>query len=223
MLKRAKHVFKLDPEKSITDDELYRVVTSKTDLIMVSGTDGVTLDNVSQLLRRIETVNIDKPIALEISHPDAVAPGFDYYYVPSVINTQNVKYAHGLLIEALMEYHDFIEYENIKLLPYIVMNEDCKAFHRAECTPMEDEAFLAAIQMLDKLYEMDFIYVEYSGTYGDYALVKEAFDACRNSHLIYGGGIETESQARQMAKASDTIVIGNIVYDDIDQALTTII
>ncbi|QQD85033.1 heptaprenylglyceryl phosphate synthase [Jeotgalicoccus sp. ATCC 8456] len=223
MLRQAKHVFKLDPQKNITDASLEATLTSQTDLIMISGTDGVTRQNISDLLERIKSFNLDKSIALEISHPDTVVPGFDYYYVPSVINTKNIKYAHGLLIEALMEYHEFIEYENIRLLPYIVMNEHCKAFNRAECTLMNDEEFLAAIHMLDKLYKMDFIYVEYSGTYGDYALVKEAFDACENSHLLYGGGIQSHSEATQMAKVSDTIVVGNIIYDDIEQALTTII
>ena len=39
-----RHVFKLDPNKEITDEELDRICESGTDAIMVGGTDGVTLE-----------------------------------------------------------------------------------------------------------------------------------------------------------------------------------
>lgn len=39
-----RHVFKLDPNKEITDEQLEQVCESGTDAIIVGGTDGVTLE-----------------------------------------------------------------------------------------------------------------------------------------------------------------------------------
>ena len=72
----TKHIFKLDPAKIIKDQDLDKIINSKTDLIMVSGTDGVTSENITTVLEKIRDRGIT--IALEISHPDAVVPGFEH-------------------------------------------------------------------------------------------------------------------------------------------------
>ncbi|WP_231957237.1 geranylgeranylglyceryl/heptaprenylglyceryl phosphate synthase [Jeotgalicoccus aerolatus] len=221
MNQSAKHIFKLDPAKPVDDFTLEKIITSKTDMILVSGTDNVTEENISELLDRIRRFNVFT--ALEISHPDAVVPGFNHYFIPTVINTENVTYTHGMLVDALMEYHDFIDYSSISLMPYIIMNEECKAFKHAECTSIGDEEFIAMIHMLDKLYKMDYIYIEYSGTFGDSALVKEAYDAAEHSKIVYGGGIVSKDSAAAMKDKSDIIVVGNVIYDNVEQALETII
>lgn len=221
MIRQAKHIFKLDPAKEIDDTSLAKIVKSDTDLILVSGTDNVTENNVLDLLVRIRRFNV--PVALEISHPEAVVPGFDHYFIPTVINTTEVKFTHGMLVEALVEYRNLIDYEDISLLPYIIMNEQCKAFKHAGCHTTGQEEFIAMINMLDKLYKMDYIYIEYSGALGEAALVKEAFDETQHSRIIYGGGIKSKETAELMSSATDTIVVGNIIYDDITQALKTII
>ena len=41
-----RHVFKLDPNKEISDDKLEKICESGTDAVIVGGTDGVTLENV---------------------------------------------------------------------------------------------------------------------------------------------------------------------------------
>ena len=41
-IKLWRHVFKLDPAKSITDDDLMKVCESGTDAIIIGGTDNVT-------------------------------------------------------------------------------------------------------------------------------------------------------------------------------------
>lgn len=221
MNRSAKHIFKLDPAKEIDDSTLEKIVTANTDMILISGTDNVTEKNVSELLRRVRRFNVIT--ALEISHPDAVVPGFNHYFIPTVINTTDVTYTHGMLVEALMEYHDFIDYESISLMPYIIMNENCKAFKHAHCRLIDDEEFMATIHMLDKLYKMDYIYIEYSGIFGDSELVKEAYDEVEHSQIIYGGGISSADAAKEMSDRSDFIAVGNIIYDDVDQALKTII
>ena len=42
-VRQWRHVFKLDPKKKISDEELEHVCESGTDAIIVGGTDGVTL------------------------------------------------------------------------------------------------------------------------------------------------------------------------------------
>jgi phosphoglycerol geranylgeranyltransferase len=57
------------------------------------------------------------------------------------------------------------------------------------------------------------VYIEYSGTYGDPAVVKAASDAIDQSILYYGGGINSAEKAAEMSRYADTIVVGNAVYD----------
>jgi len=57
------------------------------------------------------------------------------------------------------------------------------------------------------------VYIEYSGTFGDPAVVKAASEAIDKSILYYGGGINSADKAAQMGKYADTIVVGNAVYD----------
>ena len=82
------HVFKLDPAKSISDEDLMKICESGTDAIIIGGTDNVTEDNVLNLMSRIRRYPL--PCALEISNIESVVPGFDFYFVPSVLNSNNV-------------------------------------------------------------------------------------------------------------------------------------
>lgn len=53
LYKEWEHVFKLDPNKSISDEALEQLCESGTDAVIVGGSDGVTLDNTLFLLGRI--------------------------------------------------------------------------------------------------------------------------------------------------------------------------
>lgn len=40
--------------------------------------------------------------------------------------------------------------------------------------------------------------------------------------LYYGGGITSAEQAGEMAEFADTVVVGNIIYDDLNAAIETV-
>lgn len=80
----------------------------------------------------------------------------------------------------------------------------------------------AYAQVADKLMRLPVVYVEYSGTYGDMELVHHVRKSLSHAQLFYGGGIRTEEQAREAAGAADTVVVGNIVYEDMEAALRTV-
>ncbi|MGR5873846.1 geranylgeranylglyceryl/heptaprenylglyceryl phosphate synthase [Bacillus pacificus] len=44
----------------------------------------------------------------------------------------------------------------------------------------------------------------------------------KQAKLYYGGGISNAEQAKEMAQHADTVVVGNIIYDDIKAALKTV-
>ncbi|EHC6340357.1 geranylgeranylglyceryl/heptaprenylglyceryl phosphate synthase, partial [Listeria monocytogenes] len=51
--------------------------------------------------------------------------------------------------------------------------------------------------------------------------VRKASAALSNTKFWYGGGIRSKEQAAEMAKYADTIIVGNIIYEDLEKALET--
>ena len=76
--------------------------------------------------------------------------------------------------------------------------------------------------MLESMYRLPVIYIEYSGTYGDIEKVKAAAEILSHTQLVYGGGITNLEEAQAMATHAHTIVVGNIIYEDLNQALKTV-
>ena len=132
-----RHVFKLDPAKEISDEALTRVCESGTDAILVGGTDGVTLNLVLDLLMRVRQFPV--PVAMEISNIESVSPGFDYYFIPTVLNSTNTAWVKDLHIEAIKEFGDFVDWNELVPEGYCILNPDCKAAHvteaQADLTP----------------------------------------------------------------------------------------
>ena len=77
--------------------------------------------------------------------------------------------------------------------------------------------------MIDKLYKAEYVYIEYSGMYGDPEMMDIVSQHTDNTHVIYGGGISSKEQAKEMSQYADTIVVGNIIHEDVKRALRTII
>lgn len=220
MLSNVKHIFKLDPNKEISDENLQKVCESGTDLILVGGTDGVTEDNVLDLLARVRRYSV--PLALEVTNTDSVTQGFDHYFIPSVFNTNDMKYRDGILVDALEDHFPVIDFEEISLLPYIILNEDSKAFKKSNAYLPPENALTSTLHMMDKLYKFPYIYIEYSGTLGDLETVKAIKETLEHSKVIYGGGIKNKEEAEAFSEVADIVVVGNAIYDDLKNALKTV-
>ncbi|KAF0823330.1 heptaprenylglyceryl phosphate synthase [Cytobacillus firmus] len=215
------HVFKLDPDKNISDEDLEMICESGTDAIIVGGTDGITLEKVLDLMARIRRYTV--PCVLEVSAIDSVTPGFDLYFIPTVLNSRDVKWVTGLHQEAVKEYGDIMNWEEILVQGYCILNEECKA---AEVTNSHTDLSLDEVRayamMAEKMFRLPIFYMEYSGKYGDAEVVAEVKNTLDETVLFYGGGIRNPDQAKEMAEHADVIVVGNVIYDDLQAALATV-
>ncbi|WP_100397845.1 heptaprenylglyceryl phosphate synthase [Bacillus sp. FJAT-44742] len=216
-----KHVFKLDPAKEIADDLLEKICESGTDAIIIGGSDNVTFDNTLALLSRVRRYSV--ACALEVSALDALTPGFDYFLIPSVLNAGQTKWVTGLHRQALKEFGHLMNWEEIITEGYCILNKSSKAAQLTQAdTELSADDVEAYALMADKMFHLPVFYVEYSGEYGDPEVVKKAKQSLQHARLFYGGGIKTSEQAREMAAYADTVVVGNIIYENSRQALKTV-
>lgn len=216
-----KHVFKLDPDKEISDDSLEKVCESGTDAIVIGGSDGVTLENVLQLMARVRRYTV--PCVMEISSIETVTPGFDLYFIPSVLNSSEIDWMMGLHQKAMKEYGLLMNWDEIFVEGYCIMNPDCKAAQLTKANTKLDADDVAAYAMMaEKMFHLPIFYLEYSGKYGDVSMVEAAKENLENTVLFYGGGISSVEQAQEIAQCADVVVVGNIIYDNLEEAIKTV-
>ncbi|MDP1442048.1 heptaprenylglyceryl phosphate synthase [Priestia megaterium] len=220
-IKEWRHVFKLDPNKEISDADLEKICESGTDAVLVGGSDGVTLDNVLQLLMRIRRYTV--PCALEVSTIDSVTPGFDSYFIPTVLNSKDPKWIVDLHHGAMKEYGEIMDWDEIFVEGYCVLNPEAKVAALTEAkTDLNTEDIVAYARMAERMFHLPVFYLEYSGTYGDPELVAEVKNSLNETKLFYGGGIETKEQASEMGELADTVIVGNVIYTNLAEALKTV-
>ncbi|MBP1965860.1 heptaprenylglyceryl phosphate synthase [Paenibacillus aceris] len=220
-IRKWKHVFKLDPDRDISDEALDLICQSGTDAIMVGGSTGVTFDNTVDLMARIRQYEL--PCVLEISNQEAIVPGFDLFFIPVVLNAEDPNWIVGQHHEALKEYGSLLNWDEIVAEGYVILNGEAAAAKLTKARVNLDAKDVAAYaRMADKLFNMPIVYLEYSGVFGDMELVRRTRQVLENARLFYGGGIDCLAKAQQAAEVADTIVVGNIIYSDLEQALRTV-
>ncbi|MEH7073006.1 heptaprenylglyceryl phosphate synthase [Neobacillus drentensis] len=216
-----RHVFKLDPNKELSEEHLEKICESGTDAIIVGGTDGITIENVLDLMARIRRFSV--PCVLEVSTIETVTPGFDLYFIPTILNSSDTKWITGLHHQAVKEFGEIMDWEEIVMEGYCILNEDCKAAKLTSAnTNVTVEEVKAYAVMAEKMFQLPIFYLEYSGTYGDVNLVADVKKSLEKTTLFYGGGISTIDQAEEVAKYADVIVVGNAVYENFELALETV-
>jgi putative glycerol-1-phosphate prenyltransferase len=216
-----RHAFKLDPNKEISDQNLEKLCESGTDAIIVGGTDGVTLEKVLDLMARVRRYTV--PCVLEVSNIESITPGFDFYFIPSVLNSPHSKWIIELHHEAVKEYGEIMNWDEILVQGYCILNEECKVAKLTKAkTNLTGEDVAAYARIAENMLHLPIFYLEYSGSYGDVQIVQEAKEVLDNTVLFYGGGIGDLSQAKEMAAYADVIVVGNVIYSDLEKALETV-
>jgi phosphoglycerol geranylgeranyltransferase len=207
------HVTKLDPDKQLRAGDIEAIAASGTDALMLSGTLNVTEENLSALLKEVKAY--DLPLVMEPAGPEAVLTrGIDYVFVPSVMNTTDVTWIVGKHRAWVQMQKGKIPWDFIVPEAYIVLNPNSSVgkVTKAVCDLKADEV-AAYVTVADHYFHFPIVYIEYSGTFGDPAIVKAASEAIDEATLYYGGGINSAEKAAQMGKYADTIVVGNAVYD----------
>jgi phosphoglycerol geranylgeranyltransferase len=218
--KNWRHITKLDPDKDLPTEDLETIIASGTDAIMISGTQNITNQKVSALISLLE--NCDLPKILEPATPDAVVgDGVDYVFVPLVVNTGDLNWIVGKHKDWIMHYP--INWKKVFAEAYIVMNpESAVARVTKSKTDLSVEEVIAYAHYAEKYLRLPIVYLEYSGAYGEPTVVKELSDSLSDAALFYGGGIESVEAAAEMKRYADVIIVGNVVYTDMDKFLATI-
>lgn len=218
--KNWNHITKLDPDKHISQNDLNTIVESGTDAIMISGTQNITSTNTSQLISLLKDYEIPK--ILEPATPEAVmCEGIDYLFVPLVLNSGDLKWIIGKHVEWI-KTHTII-WDAVVPEAYIVLNpESAVAKLTKSNTDLTPNDVIAYAQYAEKYLRLPIIYIEYSGTYGDHSMVKEFSESLNEASLFYGGGIDSKEKAAEMKRYADVIVVGNVVYTNMDKFLRTI-
>ncbi|TDF93437.1 heptaprenylglyceryl phosphate synthase [Paenibacillus piri] len=220
-MKHWKHVFKLDPDRELSDEQLDRLCVSGTDAIMVGGSSGVTFENTVDLLARIRRYEV--PCVLEVSNLEAIVPGFDLFFIPIVLNARDPQWIVGHHHQALREYGAILDWQLVRTEGYIMMNGQSTAARITEAdTALDAKDVEAYVRLADRLFHCPVVYIEYSGTFGDMELVARCKELVREARLFYGGGIDSPDKARKAAQSAHTIVVGNAVYERFEQALATV-
>jgi putative glycerol-1-phosphate prenyltransferase len=220
-MKQWKHVFKLDPDKELSDGQLDRLCLSGTDAVLVGGSSGVTFDNTVDLLARIRRYEV--PCVLEVSNLEAIVPGFDLFFIPVVLNARDPQWIVGHHHQALREYGAILDWQQVVTEGYIMMNAQSTAAQMTKAhTELDTKDVEAYVRLADRLFHCPIVYMEYSGIFGDMNLVSRARGLVQNARLFYGGGIDGPAKAREAAQSADTVVVGNAVYEQFEQALATV-
>ena len=207
------HVTKLDPDKQLKPGDIDAIAASGTDALMLSGTLNVTQENLTRLQKQLKAY--DLPLVMEPAGPEAVLlQGIDYVFVPSVMNTTDVQWLVGKHQAWIRMQKENIPWEYIVPEAYIVLNPNSSVAKvtRSICD-LKPEEVAAYATVADRYFHFPIVYIEYSGTYGNPAVVKHVSEVLDKSILYYGGGINSAERAAEMSRYADTIVVGNAVYD----------
>ncbi len=210
--RKWKHITKLDPDKKINDKIIESIIETGTDAIMISGTQNITKDNVTELLKMLKDHDI--PRVLEPASPRGlVYRNVDWFFVPSVRNTHNDLYINGMHKIWVKMHKDKINWDTVVPEAYIILNPKCAAAKVSKAFDMTLEGTVATAVCAERFFNFPVVYIEYSGTYGDPEVVKAISEALKKAQLFYGGGINTKERAEEMSKWA-TIVVGNTIYEN---------
>ena len=209
--RRWERIVKLDPARPLGEERLAQVCAWDVDALVVGGSGGYGLAEVLGLLRRLRRYSL--PLALEVSDPQAVCPGFDLYLIPMVLNSAEVDWIIGHHQAAIKRFADVMDWDKLVVEGYCILNPDATAADLSRArTDLSPDDVVAFALLAEHLLKLPIFYLEYSGTYGSVEVVGAVRQVLAKTLLWYGGGVRTPEQAGEMAALADAIVVGNAVY-----------
>ena len=191
------HVTKLDPDKQLRPGDIDAIATSGTDALMLSGTLNVTKENLLCLQKQIAMY--DLPLVMEPAGPEAVLLRRYRICLCAKRDEHHRRAVDCRQTRFWVQQQDgSIPWDVVVPEAYIVLNPDSSVGRvtKALCdlTPAEVAAYTA---VADRYFHFPIVYIEYSGTYGDPAVLKAASEAVDCSILYYGGGINSAEKAAE--------------------------
>lgn len=210
-----RHVTKLDPERPLSPAALDAVYASGTDAILVGGSTGMTFDAVARLLSTLADAPV--PVALEVSSLESAMPGPALFLVPLVLNTDQAEWLGSAQAAALARIlpalGPVIPWHLVLPEAYLVLNPDSSVARVTGArTSLNAAAAAGYAALAGRVLRLPLVYVEYSGTFGDMALLAAVKEAAGDAHVVYGGGVTSGPQAARAAAIADTVVVGNLLY-----------
>ena len=222
-----RHVIKVDPDRPLSPARLKEVLDCGTDAAIVGGTQGISAAKVSATLSALTEAPF--PVVVEVSSPEALVLGPEAFLIPVVLNAGDPHWIVGAHQQALAAYLQLTrsaapepDLPWSRLCPegYIILNQSSAA---ARLTSARGALglldILAYAEAGEGLLQMPIIYLEYSGTYGDEAVIAEVRKVLGRARLFYGGGIDGPERAGRMARLAHTVVVGNLVHTGSGQDL----
>jgi len=208
-------VAKLDPDKHIEEATMQRVAGAGFDAIMVGGTQGITLEKTLKLLDLIKQSGFRGPVVQEVTIPAVVARGnVQAYFLPLVLNAGDIMWLSGMHHQAIKRYGERIPWDITLAEGYVICNARSAAGRLTGTGPVSVEDARAYCDLAENILGLPLLYLEYSGIFGDPVLVEAVTRHRKKIHLFYGGGINSAHRARIMAALVDTIIVGNVIYEN---------
>ncbi|MFH5802108.1 phosphoglycerol geranylgeranyltransferase [Haladaptatus sp. CMAA 1911] len=207
------HITKVDPDKALHDEDTYAsIADTGTDAIIIGGTTNVTEARVQPILDALSDAEI--PIFVEptyrptIPHIEALSG----YLLPIVLNAGDTMWITGAHHEWVRSSN--LEWESVHPEAYIVLNpaSAVATYTQADCD-LDTDDVVAYAELAEQILGQEIVYLEYSGTLGDPAVVAATRNALSSAQLFYGGGIHDYDSAYEMANVPDTVVVGDVLHD----------
>lgn len=222
--RKWRHITKLDPDRKNPPELIRTALESGTDALMISGTQGITMNKVERLLNAVKGHGI--PIILEPVRSEAVTFNVDYVFVPAVMNSLDRWWVIGAHIDWLTKLarsRRGVPWKKIIPEAYIVLNPKSTVAKVTRCyTDLSMNEVQGYSMFADSFLKFPIVYIEYSGMYGNPKTVGQVRESLRQAKLFYGGGIDSRERAKEMTRYA-TIVVGNIIYKDPEKFLETVL
>jgi putative glycerol-1-phosphate prenyltransferase len=220
-----RHVTKLDPDRPLDPQTLATVYASGTDAILLGGSSGMTQEAVANMITRLSDAPM--PVALEVSSLASAMPGAALFLIPLVLNTPHGDWMCGAQAKALTsilpQFGPIIPWELLLPEGYLVLNPNSTVARLTEAdTTMNAATAAGYAAFAGRVLRLPLLYVEYSGIFGDMALLEAVKANAGDARVIYGGGIASAAQAAMASQYADTVVVGNLVYSRPDLLKATV-